>query len=99
MRILVTRTTRAAPDGVTVATYRAGHEAELPEELARVFVRQGWGRAAETAPAGKAPEAAPASKPLDGSPASKTSPQAPRTRRRRRRGRGRRAGRPGNGAH
>ncbi len=47
MRILVTKTTRAAPDGVTVRSYRAGETAEMPEDLARVFIAEGWGRDAD----------------------------------------------------
>ncbi len=76
MRILVTKTTRAAPDGVTVRSYRAGETAEMPEDLARVFLREGWGRAVEAAPANKA---------LDGAPENKTPPNPRRTKRRRRR--------------
>ncbi len=72
MRILVTKTTRAAPDGVTVRRYRAGETAEMPEDLARVFLREGWGREADA----PAMEAAPANKAYDG---------ARRTKRRRRR--------------
>ena len=79
MRILVTKTTRAAPDGVTVRSYRAGETAEMPEDLARVFLREGWGRAVEAAPANKA---------LDGAPENKTPPNPRRTKRRRRRKRG-----------
>ena len=62
MRILVTKTTRAAPDGVTVRRYRAGETAEMPEDLARVFLREGWGREADA----PAMEAAPANKASDG---------------------------------
>ncbi len=76
MRILITKTTRAAPDGVTVRSYRAGETAEMPEDLARVFLREGWGRAVEAAPANKA---------LDGAPENKTPPDPPRAKRRRRR--------------
>ncbi len=47
MRIRVTKATRAAPDGVTVRSYRAGETAEMPEDLARVFLREGWGREAD----------------------------------------------------
>ncbi len=43
MRIRVTKATRAAPAGVTVRSYRAGETAEMPEDLARVFLREGWG--------------------------------------------------------
>ncbi len=76
MRILVTKTTRAAPDGVTVRSYRAGETAEMPADLARVFLREGWGRAMEAAPANKA---------FDGAPANKTPPNPRRIKRRRRR--------------
>ncbi len=76
MRIRVTKTTRAAPDGVTVRSYRAGATAEMPEDLARVFLREGWGRAVEAAPVNKA---------LDGAPENKTPPNPRRTKRRRRR--------------
>ncbi len=75
MRILVTKTTRAAPDGVTVRSYRAGETVEMPEDLARVFLREGWGREAD----GTAMEAAPANKAYDGVRRSK------RRRRRRKR--------------
>ncbi len=81
MRIRVTKTTRAAPDGVTVRSYRAGETAEMPEDLARVFLREGWGRAVEAAPANKA---------LDGAPENKTPSNPRRTKRRRRK---KRAGR------
>ena len=77
MRILVTKNTRAAPDGVTVRRYRAGETAEMPEDLARVFLREGWGREAD-APV-------PANKAFDGAPENKTPPNPPRTKRRRRR--------------
>ncbi len=76
MRILVTKTTRAAPDGVTVRSYRAGETAEMPEDLARVFLREGWGRDAEAAPANKA---------FARAPETKTPPRAKRRRRRRKR--------------
>ncbi len=81
MRILVTKTTRAAPGGVTVRSYRAGETAEMPEDLARVFLREGWGREAD----GTAMEAAPANKALDGAPENKTPPNPRRIKRRRRR--------------
>ncbi len=76
MRILVTKTTRAAPAGVTVRSYRASETAEMPEDLARVFLREGWGRAVEAAPANKA---------LDGAPENETPPNPRRAKRRRRR--------------
>ena len=76
MWVLVTKTTRAAPDGLTVRTYRAGETADLPADLARVFIAEGWGRAMEAAPANKAFERA---------PETKTPPNPPRAKRRRRR--------------
>ncbi len=81
MRILVTRTTRAAPDGVRVTTYESGAEAEHPEGLARVFLREGWGRSVDE----KDLPATPQNKALDAAPENKTPPNPPRARRRRRR--------------
>ncbi len=86
MRIRVTKTTRAAPDGVTVHSYRAGETAEMPEDLARVFLRDGWSREAD----GTTMEVAPANKAFDGAPENETPPSPRRTKRRRRR-RGKRA--------
>ncbi len=77
MRILVTKTTRAAPDGVTVRSYRAGETAEMPEDLARVFLREGWGREANA----PAMEAAPANKAQGGAPETKTLPDSHRANR------------------
>ncbi len=68
MRILVTKTTRAAPDGVTVHRYRAGETADMPEDLARVFLREGWGREAD-APARR----------LDASGPGSAGPSQPQT--------------------
>ncbi len=48
-RILVTATTRASPDGVTVHTYRAGEvygpdsDPPMPPDLAATFLRERWG--------------------------------------------------------
>lgn len=47
MRIRMISTRRGADDGSTVRTYEAGAEYELPEtergqDLARVFLREGW---------------------------------------------------------
>ncbi len=75
MRIRVTKTTRAARDGVAVRSYRAGETYDLPEDLARVFLREGWGREAD----------APASKALDSAPENETPPNPRRAKRRRRR--------------
>ena len=76
MQVLVTKTTRAAPDGLTVCRYEAGQSYDLPADLARVFITEGWGRAMEAAPANKAFERA---------PETKTPPRAKRRRRRRKR--------------
>lgn len=42
MKIKMLRTTRATPDGFTVATYREGEIYDLSENLAELFVREGW---------------------------------------------------------
>ena len=48
-RILVTKTTRAAPDGLTVYRYLAGEiydldsDPPMPADLAAVFLCEGWG--------------------------------------------------------
>ena len=83
MRILVTRTTRAAPDGVTVTTYAAGEHYELPEELAKAFIAEGWGRLPARGLAGGASNEK--GKDLSAAPANKAFDQAPRNKRRRRR--------------
>jgi hypothetical protein len=41
--IRVLTNTAASPNGIQVNVYEAGRSYELPEELARVFVREGWG--------------------------------------------------------
>ncbi len=76
MRVLVTKTTRAAPDGLMVRRYEAGQSYDLPADLARVFIAEGWGRAMEAAPANKA---------FARAPETKTPPNPPRGKRRRRR--------------
>ncbi len=77
MRVLVTKTTRATPDGLMVRRYEAGQSYDLPADLARVFIAEGWGRAMEAAPANKA---------FARAPEIKTPPRAKRRRRRRKRG-------------
>jgi len=42
IKMLETRT--GSPDGVSVRTYVKGEQYELPDELARVFVHEGWGK-------------------------------------------------------
>ncbi len=44
--IEILRRTRGAPDGFTVRTYRAGETHDLPDDLAQVFLREGWGKPA-----------------------------------------------------
>lgn len=46
MRVAVVKTTDASPDGILVRTYEAGQTYEMPADLASVFLREGWGRAA-----------------------------------------------------
>ncbi len=93
MRILVTKTTRAAPDGLTVCRYEAGQSYDLPADLARVFIKEGWGREPDAPARGlaggardeKAIEAAAANKAFERAPETKTPPNPPRAKRRRRR--------------
>ncbi len=80
MRIRVTKTTRAAPDGVTVRSYRACETAEMPADLARVFLREGWGRDADAPASGLD-----ASGPGLAGPSQPQANGARRTKRRRRR--------------
>jgi hypothetical protein len=43
MRIEVTRTMKASPNGIKVLDYVAGQVYEMPESLGKVFVRERWG--------------------------------------------------------
>jgi hypothetical protein len=49
MKITVTTTVPASPDGVTTELYRAGQTYDLPEALAALFLREKWGKAAKQA--------------------------------------------------
>jgi hypothetical protein len=42
IKMLESRT--GSPDGVTVCSYARGEQYELPDDLARVFVQEGWGK-------------------------------------------------------
>ncbi len=93
MQVLVTKTTRAAPDGLTVCRYEAGQSYDLPADLARVFIAEGWGREPDAPARGlaggardeKAMEAAAANTAFERAPETKTPPRAKRRRRRRKR--------------
>lgn len=53
MLIRMLETRKGSPDGRFVHTYREGQEYELPDSLARAFVRNGWAKVLrETKPAG-----------------------------------------------
>jgi hypothetical protein len=43
MKIRVTETKQASPNGIVVETYEAGVEYDMPDALGAVFVREGWG--------------------------------------------------------
>lgn len=59
MKIKMLKTRQGSPDGITVNTYVSGETVDICEELALVFIRQGWARKV-TKPSnkdqGKAPE-------------------------------------------
>jgi len=42
MNIRMLQTTRGSPDGIQVFEYRAGEKYDLPDDLAGVFLREGW---------------------------------------------------------
>ena len=56
MKIKMLRTRQGSPDGVSVLTYCAEDVVEVPEELAKVFLRKRWAKKAETKNLGKAPQ-------------------------------------------
>lgn len=47
MRIHVTKTQLGSPDGIEVVKFQAGTRHTMPDELAQVFLREGWGEEAE----------------------------------------------------
>lgn len=90
MRIRMLRTSRGSDDGVTLRTYEAGQEYELPDtprglDLAQVFIEQMWAEptSAPTAPPSPAappgPEVALAAVPehVDAPPLPPPAPPAP----------------------
>ena len=42
MNIRMLKTMRGSPDGIQVFEYRAGQKYDLPDDLAGVFLREGW---------------------------------------------------------
>ena len=59
MKIKMLKTRQGSPDGSTVNTHISGETVDVPDELARVFIRQRWARkvtASSVKDRGKAPE-------------------------------------------
>ena len=57
MKIRMLKTKNGSPDGLAVLTYDEDKVYELPEDLARVFIKQKWAkRLRETKDVGRAPE-------------------------------------------
>ncbi len=57
MKIRMLKTKNGSPDGMAVLTYAEDRVYELPEDLARVFIKQKWAkRLRTTKDAGAAPE-------------------------------------------
>ncbi|MBC8284361.1 MAG: hypothetical protein H8E32_11155 [Nitrospinae bacterium] len=56
MKIKMLKTRQGSPDGISVFTYCAEDIVEIPEELAKVFLRKRWAKKAESKNMGKAPE-------------------------------------------
>jgi hypothetical protein len=44
VKIKMLATKLGSPDGRTVHTYARGEQYELPDDLAKVFVDEGWGK-------------------------------------------------------
>jgi hypothetical protein len=42
MKIRMLQSTKGSPDGIEVRQYEAGTKYDVPEELAAVFLSQGW---------------------------------------------------------
>jgi hypothetical protein len=42
MNIRMLKTMRGSPDGIQVFEYQAGQKYDLPDDLAGVFLREGW---------------------------------------------------------
>lgn len=45
MQIQITRSVPGSPNGIDVIDYQAGETVEMPDHLAAVYVREGWGKA------------------------------------------------------
>lgn len=56
MKIKMLKTRQGSPDGISVYTYCAEDIVDLPEELAKVFLRKRWAKKTESKNQGKAPE-------------------------------------------
>jgi hypothetical protein len=82
MRLRMLTTMRGAEDGCTVREYREGVEYELggtprADELARVFLREGWAEEA-SAPPPAPPESPPAPVATTPQPPAAPAPRAPK---------------------
>lgn len=42
MKVRMLRTQKGSPDGIQVFSYEAGQKYDLPDDLAGVFLREGW---------------------------------------------------------
>lgn len=59
MKIRMLKTRQGSPDGVVVRTYISGETVDVPDELARVFIKHRWARQVNepcVKDRGKAPE-------------------------------------------
>ena len=54
MRIRITRSLAASPNGIQIVEYQAGQTVQMPDDLGGVFIQQGWGTA-EAEPAAPGP--------------------------------------------
>lgn len=66
MLVEIIKSQPGSPDGNTVIDYQAGQTYQMPDDLAAIYLREGWGRSAE-----KAVEAAPENKAVTKAPAKK----------------------------
>lgn len=47
MKVTVTQTVKASPDGLRTHTYESGHTYDMQAHLAEIFLREGWGKEAK----------------------------------------------------
>lgn len=81
-KILMMSTQRGSEDGLRVDTHTAGEVYDLCDDLAGVYVREGWGELVTTPPAvAEQPRVARAPKNRASTPARTKTPQKARTRR------------------